>query len=161
MMRWVKRAFSPIGGALRRSRLRYHDLSGEMDIDAAVALQQIKLVTHEAVEEWEGSLDEINVHGRLYTFRLYLIAGRRWITCEIDRSCLAEAQRYLRGKVSVSGAAIYRPYQRFPHRIRVASITLLDGGELEPLDRFTGKLDEQQTEEMWAALADIRNGWTR
>ena len=155
----VRKALRPIGNSLRLVNLSYEGLADVLDVQVAAALSSIKFKTEVAEEDWEGSLDELNLHNDNRTFRLYPAVSRRWITCEFTKEQENLVRNNLQNKVSVSGEAIYRPKEMLPHRIRVKHIERLDGGEIEPLDRFTHIYSAAETADIFERLFERRNGW--
>jgi hypothetical protein len=155
----VRKALRPIGNSLRLVNLNYEGLAEVLDVQVASALSSIKFKTEVAEEDWEGSLDELNLHNDNRTFRLYPAVSRRWITCEftIEQENLVRSN--LQNKVSVSGDAIYRPKEMLPHRIKVKHIERVDGGEIEPLDSFAHMYSATETAEIFERLFERRNGW--
>lgn len=155
----VRKALRPIGGALRSARFAYEALAGALDVEVAQAISRIQFKTEVTEEDWEGSLDELNLHNDTLTFRLYPAVTRRWITCEFAPEQEQVVRDLLQRKVSVFGDAIYRPKEMLPHRIRVKTIERLDDVEDQPLSAFTHILSKTQTDEVWDSFLERRNGW--
>ena len=154
----VKKALRPIGGKLSAVRFNYETFADAFDIAVASAVSRIQFKTEVAEEDWEGSLDELNLHADTRTFRLYPAVSRRWITCEFGADQEAQVRNLLQHKVSVSGDAIYRPKEMLPHRIRVRQIERLDNEAIEPLSNF-GYLSQQETSDIFERLSERRDGW--
>tara|TARA_R110000868_G_scaffold122877_2_gene325769 strand:+ start:5921 stop:6721 length:801 start_codon:yes stop_codon:yes gene_type:complete len=155
----VRKALRPIGGALRSAKFVYEAFSDSFDVEVANAISKIQFKTESAREDWEGSLDEVNLHNEAHTFRLYPAVTRRWITCEFEPHQEALVRSLLQKKVSVSGDALYRPKEMLPHRIRVKQIDDLEAGEKTPLAEFTHIFTDEDTKNMWDSVIERRNGW--
>lgn len=155
----VRKALRPIGGALRSAKFAYEALADSFDLEVANAISRIQFKTDVALEDWEGSLDELNLHNDILTFRLYPAVTRRWITCEFQPEQEGQVRGLLQKKVSVCGDAIYRPKELLPYRIRVKQIEDLDAGDGAPLTDFAHVLNAEQTEELWDSFGERRSGW--
>jgi len=155
----VRKALRPIGGALRSAKFAYEALADSFDLEVASAISRIQFKTDIALEDWEGSLDELNLHNDTLTFRLYPAVTRRWITCEFQPEHEAKVRSLLQKKVSVTGDAIYRPKELLPYRIKVKEIDDLDSGDDAPLSDFAHMLTAGESKELWDRLSERRNGW--
>lgn len=156
----VRKALRPIGGSLRAARFVYQSLNDALDLEVANAITRIQFKTQVEQEDWEGSLDELNLHNDTRTFRLYPAVSKRWITCEFTPDLEPAVRELLQHKVSVFGDAVYRPKELLPHRIRVREIEALDlDTDGADLMSFAGILSAKQTDEMWEELLERRNGW--
>ncbi|MGF7169417.1 hypothetical protein FHS91_001076 [Sphingobium xanthum] len=154
----VRKALRPIGNGLRLVDFSYGERADALDVQISAALSNIKFKTEVAEEDWEGSLDELNLHNETNTFRLYPAVSRRWITCDFTPEQEALVRDNLQHKVSVTGEAVYRPKEMLPHRIRVKSIERLDD-DVEPLDKFAQHYSVDETSEIFERLSEHRNGW--
>ena len=155
----VRKALRPIGHGLRSARFVYEQFADSFDLEVANAISRIQFKTEVASEDWEGSLDELNLHNETNTFRLYPAVTRRWITCEFAHDQETMVRSLLQKKVSVFGDAVYRPKEMLPHRIRVKSIEDLDAGDSTPLSGFSNILSAEDTGHLWDNLEECRNGW--
>lgn len=156
----VRKALRPIGGALRSAKFAYESLRDVLDVEVAAAISRIQFKTEVEEEDWEGSLDELNLHNETKTFRLYPAVSKRWITCEFDPDMEPRIVALMKHKVSVLGDAVYRPKEMLPHRIRVKEIEELGKpGEDDDLAGLSGILNATQTAEVWEDLLERRNGW--
>jgi hypothetical protein len=158
----IRKAMRPIGNRLKIVKFDYDGLSDHFDVDVAAAIAKIQFKTETSDEDWEGSLDELNLHNsESWTFRLYpaVSKGARWITCEFKQEQEELVHSLLKRKVSVFGEAIYRPKENLPHRIKVRNIEQLDDEDLEPLSKFSGLASIEETDKLFGTLFENRRGW--
>jgi hypothetical protein len=144
-----------VGRTLKKATLVWEESAVAVDIEFRAALAKVQFLTEARPEDWEGMLEEVNVHGVKPTFRLYPAAGPRWITCQFDRSDLEKVRAAITRKVFVEGRALYRPQARFPHRIIVDSLNAVPG-DPDDLIRLGGG---SPSEDHLAKLASARHDW--
>ena len=112
----------------------------------------------------DGKLEQINIHNRANTFRIYpSLPPASHISCEFPQELLEKVQSSLGYFVSVSGECLYRPDAVFPYKIIVQEMAVLPPAEELPhmKDLFglasgctNGKSSEQFVREM-------RDKWSR
>lgn len=151
----VKQLADPMGRSLKRAALAWGDTFIAIDIEFRAALAKVQYQTEVRAEDWEGMLEEVNVHVIKPTFRLYPIAGPRWITCEFERADLEKVRAAITKKVFVEGRAQYRPQARFPHRIIVDMLSPVEG-DPDDLIRLGGA---SPSEDHLERLASARHDW--
>lgn len=151
----VKQLADPMGRSLKRAALAWEDTVVAIDIEFRAALGKIQYQTEVRTEDWEGMLEEVNVHVAKPTFRLYPVAGPRWITCEFERRDLERIRAAITQKVFVEGRALYRPQARFPHRLIVGNLTPVDGDPDDLLRLGSSAPSENHLER----LASSRYDW--
>lgn len=155
----LRTALKPIGQNVRETVLYWGDNAFHLDINLKKAIDRIRFKKVVFTEEWEGVVEEINVHGKQKTFRLYPAVGPRWITCQFDDDRLNQARAALTHKVQTHGRAEYRPNARYPHRIYVSEIVELEGAG-SGLGAYQGILaDKFNADDIPRMLADLRNEW--
>lgn len=151
----VRQLADPVGHSLKRAALQWEGHLVAIDIEFRANLAKVQYKTEARTEDWEGMLEELNVHGQKPTFRLYPLAGPRWITCEFKIGELEKVRAAITQKVFVEGRAMYRPRARFPHRIFVGALTPVDGDpdELATLGGSAPSVDHLER------LAGMRHDW--
>ncbi|EIM25098.1 hypothetical protein [Microvirga lotononidis] len=155
----IRSALKPVGHSVRATKLRWLDQAVEIGIELKSAFEKVTFRNEAHTEEWQGLIEEINVHSAKPTFRLYPAVGPKWITCEFARDEIEKHKRALTHKASVYGKAVYRPNARYPHRIFVEEVTVLDEVESLDLMEFGGVFADSRRE-IFEQLAKIRDGWT-
>jgi hypothetical protein len=151
----VKKLAEPVGRTLKKASFAWEESRVSIDIEFRAALVKVQFLTEARAEDWEGMLEEVNVHVVKPTFRLYPAAGPRWITCEFDRSDLEKVRAAITKKVFVEGRALYRPQARFPHRIIVDRLNAITG-DPDDLIRLGGA---SPSEDHLEKLASARHDW--
>jgi hypothetical protein len=151
----VRQLADPMGRSLKRAGFAWGDRVVAIDIEFRAALSKVQYQTEVRTEDWEGMLEEVNVHVTKPTFRLYPLAGPRWITCEFDRKELEKVRAAITKKVFVAGRALYRPHARFPHRFLVESLSPVEGDPDDLLQLGGSSLSEDHLER----LASARHEW--
>lgn len=117
---------APFGKSLRAIHLKSGDTVRTLDLDFAATFNAIKFESQCYEEEWQGNLDEINFHTAMPTFRLYPLLLPRFITCEFELSQKSKMTKALERKVSVYGDATYRPNAKYPSKIKVRELEIID-----------------------------------
>ncbi|MDX8433191.1 hypothetical protein RFN25_07055 [Mesorhizobium abyssinicae] len=153
----IRTALRPIGRSIQTVQLQYAEIGAMIDSKLKKAFERISFKSDHHFEEWEGLLEEINVHSETPSCRLYMIAGPRWLPCTFQSSDIPKFQSALTHKVSLSGVASYRPNARFPHKLAVTDIKVF-GQEAGDLREFLGVFSENE-EEIFEGLKQARNGW--
>lgn len=151
----VRKLAEPMGRTLKKASLIWEESAVAVDIEFRAALSKVQFLTESRPEDWEGMLEEVNVHAVKPTFRLYPVAGPRWITCEFDRRDLERVRAAITNKVFVEGRALYRPNARFPHRIIVDSLETVSGSPDDLLSLGGSSPSEDHLEK----LASARHDW--
>lgn len=154
----VKDLLSDIGKSLVSAEVKTKENEQKIDINFRHAFSKVSFTNESYHEEWQGMLEEINLHGQKKTFRLYPAAGPKHITCEIGADLIALAKGNLESKVAVFGDALYRPKSKYPHRIKVQEIEVIkdDGENLSILKGSYEGLSEDLDR-----LDKIRSEWER
>jgi len=74
----------------------------------------------------DGNLEQINIHNKANTFRIYSpVALRPPVACKFHDNLIKDIQHALGRCVSVRGKCFYRPDAAFPYRMDVQEITVL------------------------------------
>lgn len=152
----VKDLLSGIGKGLLSAKLEAKDTTQEIDINFQHTFRQVKFANETFDEEWQGMLEEVNLHGTKNTFRLYPAAGPKYITCEFTDDLIVTVKQLLERKVMVLGDALYRPKSKFPHRIKVRNI---EGIKSDNKDISLMKGDDSTLSENLGSLDELRSGW--
>lgn len=151
----VRKLVEPIGHTVKEVSLDWQDRHASLDVPFKATLQKVKFTTEHSEEDWQGALEEINIHLERPTFRLYPAGAQRHLTCVFDRKDLELVRAALTHKVGVSGRAAYRPNATFPYRLVVRDLAVLDmePGSLEELGGASLSRDHLDK------LSTLRNGW--
>ncbi len=158
----VRDALKPIGRALRGVQLKW-DAAGqtnnaEIGIELKSAFDRVSFKSEFFDEEWEGLIEEMNVHPKTPTFKLYPAVAPKILLCAFPREKIEEYKGALTHKVSVAGKAVYRPLARFPHKVDVHELIVLDKISPEGLQGLAG-IYAGDRNEMFDALKQARDGW--
>ena len=155
----LKSIVTPFGKSLRAIHLRSGETSKTLDLDFAATFSNIKFEADHFDEEWQGSLDEINFHTQKPTFRLYPLMVPRFITCEFDLSFKQMMTDALERKVMVFGEAIYRPNAKFPSKIKVKEIEVIDDCPNDLSSMVFKAASREQYHKQLDQLVEMRDDW--
>jgi len=153
----IRTALKPVGDGVTAVVIGLAELSVSLDLDLKRAFEKVSFKHEFFIEEWEGLLEFINVHTERPSCRLYPLAGPEWISCEFDRDQIAIFKDALTKKVSLYGRAAYRPRDRFPYRIQVQHLTVIEHST-DDITEVSGVLADER-DDIFERLTQVRDGW--
>jgi hypothetical protein len=156
----LRSIIAPFGKSLRAVHLKADDTAKTLDLDFAATFGAIKFETQIYEEEWQGSLDEINFHRATPACRLYPLLVPRFITCEFDLSLKEKMTEALERKVSIYGAASYRPNAKYPSAITVKELSILDEVPDDLAEMHFPDAGKEKYKEQMNELIGLRDGWS-
>lgn len=114
----------PVGKRIRR--LVFESGKETVDIDESFAdrVRDLARTEDECFGEFEGKLEQINIHGGANTFRIYPYAGPTSVVCKFRDKELSKAKEAIGLHVCVFGLMKFQPMANWPHEIIVDDIEI-------------------------------------
>ncbi|MFO1169613.1 MAG: hypothetical protein U1E49_01440 [Hyphomicrobiaceae bacterium] len=150
---------APIGEGVKAATLKWGHRTAVVSVDLKDKLKKIRVSDDTEDGEIDGLLEQISIHGKP-TFRIYPVVGPEAVTCEYATARTEEVKAALGKYVYVSGKLRYRRGAKFPYRVRVEEMHVLDEAGQPSLIEIKGiapdATGEESTEEF---LRRLRDGW--
>lgn len=151
-----------LGKAVESLVLTSGDISADLDKQFARRVRELAETEDECTGEFEGTLEQINIHAGANTFRIYPYAGPTSVICRFKQKHLDEAKDAIGRAVCVYGILRYQPMANWPHEILVDEIEVFPpDDELPTFENLKGlaplATGDQRSEDF---VKDLRDEWT-
>jgi hypothetical protein len=97
-------------------------------IEAPVSMGMPTWHKGESITEFDGSLEEMDIRGRIWRGKLVLTAGRKEIDCVVDGVELKELREKFGRRAFVRGTAYYDGIHPLPIRLHVKQLAVMSNG---------------------------------